>query len=65
MRGRPKRGDSGETVAIYLTQEQIGFLRRAAQDEQMSVSALVRRAVNRYFHLPLEATSSSAGRQSA
>jgi hypothetical protein len=42
----------GQTVAVYLTKEQVGYLRRAARAEETTVSEIVRRCVRRYFFLP-------------
>lgn len=51
--------DKGQTVAVYLTQEQVLLLQRVAAIEQTSVSDLVRRAVNRFLILPEAATISN------
>jgi len=65
MGRRPTWGIAGKTIAVYLTKEQIGFLRRAAETEDITVSEVMRRAVNRYFFLPEKATPSSTGREVA
>ncbi len=65
MGRRPTQGIAGKTVAVYLSDEQVGFIRRAAVAEDVTVSEIVRRAVNRYFFLSEKATPSSAGREVA
>lgn len=42
----------GQTVAVYLSREQVGYLRRAARADETTVSEIVRRALRRYFFLP-------------
>ena len=56
------KGRQGQTIAVYLSREQVQFLSRAAEAEETSVSDIVRRAVRKYFFLPERATISSQTR---
>jgi hypothetical protein len=56
MGRRPKWTNGGETIAVYISKDQAAFIRRAAEELGVSKSEIVRRAINKYFFLPENAT---------
>jgi len=58
MARKPRWGQSGKSIAVYLPQEQVDLLTQLAEEEQTNVSELVRRAIRRYF-LPSNARTTS------
>ncbi len=58
MGRRPRWGRAGKTIAVYISLEEAGFVKRAADAEHVSISEIVRRAIRRFFFLPISGTIS-------
>ncbi len=52
MGRRPRWGKAGKTIAVYIPEEHVGFLVRAAKADHTTISEIVRRAIRRFFFLP-------------